>query len=75
MRGPEEKNIPKEVEVKAKKGLIWGSKREAKKPNSIPYLQLYRHATVVDKLLIAIGSLAAMINGATLPVMTIFFGI
>lgn len=51
-------------------------KPEVKKEDQaaiVPFLQLFRYATPLDKLLMAVGSLAAAANGATQPFMTILF--
>jgi len=41
---------------------------------SIPYYRLYRYASALDILLLIIGILSACVNGASLPVLFIFFG-
>ena len=40
----------------------------------VGYLTLYRYATTNDKIILAIASLAAIISGALLPLMTVLFG-
>lgn len=40
----------------------------------VSYLTLYRHATANEKVILVIASLAAIISGALLPLMTVLFG-
>ncbi|KAJ3274327.1 Multidrug resistance protein 1 [Terramyces sp. JEL0728] len=42
--------------------------------SSVSYFRLLSYAQPADYIYVVIGTLAAMVNGATLPVMTIFFG-
>jgi ABC-type multidrug transport system fused ATPase/permease subunit len=46
----------------------------AKKVPTLPYSKLYMYANSGDIMLMVLGTLCAMINGATLPLMTIAFG-
>ncbi|CAG8725734.1 1607_t:CDS:2, partial [Acaulospora colombiana] len=39
----------------------------------VNFLQLFRYATLFDWFLITLGSIAALANGASMPVMTIIF--
>jgi ATP-binding cassette subfamily B (MDR/TAP) protein 1 len=43
-------------------------------PDKVGLLQLFKYSKGFDFVLIFLGTVAAMVNGATLPVMTIFFG-
>jgi ATP-binding cassette subfamily B (MDR/TAP) protein 1 len=43
-------------------------------PVKVTYFRLYRYATTNDKIIIAISSVAAIIAGAVLPLMTVVFG-
>ncbi|KAH6559790.1 hypothetical protein BASA61_000416 [Batrachochytrium salamandrivorans] len=40
----------------------------------LSYFKLYRHATGMDMFLIFMGTICGLVNGATLPYMTIVFG-
>ena len=40
----------------------------------LSYFSLYRHATPQDIVFIILGTLCAILNGATLPYMTVVFG-
>lgn len=42
--------------------------------HSVPYYKLFSFADAADLVLMAIGSVAALANGVTLPLMTILFG-
>ena len=44
------------------------------KAQTIGYFRLYRFATTGDIVLIVLGSICAIINGAALPLMTVAFG-
>ena len=41
---------------------------------SVPYLRLFRFADTREKILIAVGILAAVVGGCSMPVMIILFG-
>ena len=43
-------------------------------PVKVTYFRLYRYATTNDKIIIAISSIAAIVAGAVLPLMTVIFG-
>ena len=43
-------------------------------PVKVTYFRLYRYATTNDKIIIAVSSIAAIIAGAVLPLMTVVFG-
>lgn len=43
-------------------------------PVKVTYFRLYRYATTNDKIIIAVSSVAAIIAGAVLPLMTVVFG-
>ncbi|CAG8448762.1 17258_t:CDS:10 [Acaulospora morrowiae] len=46
----------------------------AKKPQGdISFLQLFRYATLLDKVLIVIGTILSIVNGAAMPLLTIIF--
>ena len=49
-------------------------KTPSPKIESLPYTKLYQYANQGDILLMLLGTLCAMINGAALPLMTIAFG-
>jgi ATP-binding cassette subfamily B (MDR/TAP) protein 1 len=40
----------------------------------VPYKELYRYATVSDKILIVIGALASAANGVVMPLFSVIFG-
>lgn len=44
------------------------------KKNSVPYYKLFSFADAADLVLMVIGSVAAVANGVSLPLMTILFG-
>lgn len=43
-------------------------------PVKVTYFRLYRYATTNDKIIIFISSIAAIVAGAVLPLMTVIFG-
>ncbi len=49
------------------------SKEDKKDDISVSFTQLFRYASPMDKLLIFIGSVGAVITGAAMPLMTILF--
>jgi ATP-binding cassette subfamily B (MDR/TAP) protein 1 len=40
----------------------------------VPYKELYRYATVSDKILIVIGALASAAYGVVMPLFSVIFG-
>lgn len=56
------------------KQVVNQEKKEPTIQAKVSVLQLFKYATKFDLLLMFWGSIAAIINGATLPVMTIVFG-
>ncbi|EGF83631.1 hypothetical protein BATDEDRAFT_15754 [Batrachochytrium dendrobatidis JAM81] len=62
------------VVAKPEKSIFpWVNKKANPTGPKVAYLSLYRHATAFDKVLITIGVVCAMVNGAILPYMTIAF--
>lgn len=43
-------------------------------PANVSYITLYRYATMTDKIILVVASLASIIGGALLPLMTVLFG-
>ena len=41
--------------------------------DKVKFLQLFRYATLLDKLMMFFGSIGAIVNGASMPLMTIIF--
>ncbi|CAG7827122.1 unnamed protein product [Allacma fusca] len=62
--GPEKSNSEEE------------SKEKASEPQvpPVPYLQLFRYASTMDKVVLAIGTCAALASGVSMPAMIILFG-
>ncbi|RWS28827.1 multidrug resistance protein 1A-like protein, partial [Leptotrombidium deliense] len=50
------------------------NKEDESKQKPIPFFSLFRYSTFVDKLLMTIGTIAAIFLGAGFPLMTIFYG-
>ncbi|GCC21007.1 hypothetical protein chiPu_0000170 [Chiloscyllium punctatum] len=50
------------------------TKEKEKKPKMVSPLALFRFASCADKLLMVLGSVAALIHGAGMPLMVIVFG-
>ncbi|KAL4323592.1 hypothetical protein GQ457_11G002000 [Hibiscus cannabinus] len=50
------------------------SKKEDEKTNSVPFYKLFAFADSTDTLLMIIGTIGAVGNGACMPLMTILFG-
>lgn len=48
--------------------------KDEKQPQPIPYLALMRYASKSDKVLMIVGSIAALINGASTPIFALIFG-
>uniref|UniRef100_F6S2T0 Bile salt export pump n=1 Tax=Ciona intestinalis TaxID=7719 RepID=F6S2T0_CIOIN len=78
-----EENVVETSFSRTKDGSTMGSdngsdgkkeKKEKEDVPTVPYYKLLRFATGIDYLLMTIGTLAAVIHGAGLPVMFIFFG-
>lgn len=40
----------------------------------VPYKELYRYATVSDKIFIVIGAIASAGNGVVMPLFSVIFG-
>lgn len=53
-----------------------GSKEETQKEvtNTVPFYKLFAFADSADKLLMLVGTIGAVGNGVSLPLMTILFG-
>ncbi|KAK2531311.1 multidrug resistance protein 1 [Columba livia] len=49
-------------------------KKKAEKPKMVSPFQLFRYSSCLDKLLMIVGSLLAIVHGSSLPIMMIIFG-
>lgn len=49
-------------------------KKTAEPARKVSFTELFKYASVQDKILIAFGTVFAMGNGAMLPILTIVFG-
>jgi ATP-binding cassette subfamily B (MDR/TAP) protein 1 len=47
----------------------------AEKPIMVPFFSLFRYADTTDKIVMIIGAIAAVINGAVLPAFSILLGV
>ena len=55
--------------------LISSAEKTAENPQqSVPFSTLFRFASTTDKILMAIGGIAASINGFALPAFSFIFG-
>lgn len=50
------------------------SKRKEESTNTVPYYKLFSFADSLDYLLIFVGTVGAIGNGMSLPLMTVIFG-
>ncbi|XP_051118930.1 ABC transporter B family member 11-like [Andrographis paniculata] len=64
--------MPTENEASSTSGSREESQRES--ANSVPFYKLFVFADSADKLLMIVGSIGAIGNGLSLPLMTILFG-
>ena len=47
---------------------------EEEKPPSVPFFQLFRFASLKEKVMILVGVLAAIMGGCSMPFMVIMYG-
>ncbi|RDD39053.1 Multidrug resistance protein 1, partial [Trichoplax sp. H2] len=63
------------IAAKPRKKWFQKSKKEDEViEKSVPYFQLFRYASSVDKFLMVIGSIFGIANGASMPLMMLIFG-
>ncbi|XP_078091179.1 ATP-dependent translocase ABCB1 [Mustelus asterias] len=70
--GQHENNVP--TDEKDEKKSKSKQKKKEKKPEMVSLLALFRYAGCLDKLLMVVGSVAALIHGTGFPLMIIVFG-
>jgi hypothetical protein len=65
--------VNEKLSSKIKKSKKKKDKKSSTENNTIPMSQMFRFATPLDKFYMIVGTIAAIANGVSLPIMTIIF--